>query len=153
MPSIIDNMSVDEPTVEDNFIDTIVNGSCTDIYQLCARLGDLVRAGHNLSDFIVGSGHGSDYLECFNNCVGENSQLCVIFLQEFANRAGYGNIENYLNSIPGQGVSVAYKLGFGVEQNNTDGVSNGVSIVGNRLRNALVTVRRQQQQQQQQHGE
>ncbi len=49
-------MSVDEPTVEDKFLDTIVNGSCADIYQLCAGLGDLVLAGHNLSDFIVGVG-------------------------------------------------------------------------------------------------
>lgn len=146
MPSTVDNMSVDRKTVEDQFLDTIFNGD-TDARQLAAAVGDLVRSGRNLDKFIVGNGHWSHYSECFNNCVGEDLDSLVLFLQVIGNSSGYGNIENYLNSI--EGGSIASKLGFGVEKNNVDGVSNGVSNLGNRIRKAIAITHRRQQQ----HGE
>ena len=130
------SVDVDGKSVEQRFIDIVHNGGSAG--DLSRALGNLFRQQlhcNNLVQFIAGKGLGPAYLQRFNNCVGGGNQDIRNFLQDFASSAGFDNFNDYSNS-QGADWSITQKLGFGVEH-NIGGVSNGVSDLGTRIRNAL----------------
>lgn len=132
MPSVTSNMSAHGESVEQQFENIVHNGGSAD--ELSRVSGNLARKMQNNADnllqFIVGNRHGPAYLQCFNHCVGGPQDIRK-FLQNFANSAGFGHVNDYLN-FQRPGLSITQKLGFGNERDTA-----GASEVGKRIRNAL----------------